>query len=92
MATAMTFLVGHGTPAEPPDWQHALNYADSEVHAIAIGRQGYPLIEILVNEQPVENLRHLMRLLRNGEDEFITFEFDAQISIGTSSEFQISFS
>jgi hypothetical protein len=56
LATALTFLTGCSDPAEPPNWQAALDYADSEMHAIAIGRQGYPLIEIQVNGRAVEVL------------------------------------
>ena len=56
LATAVTFLAGCSDPTESPDWQVALDYADSEIHAIAIGKQGYPFIEIQVNGRAVEVL------------------------------------
>jgi len=49
-------LACFNVPTESSDWQAALGYADSDLHAIAIGKQGYPFVEIQVNGHTVEVL------------------------------------
>ena len=56
LATAVTFLACFNEPPESPDWKAALGYADSDLYAIAIGKQGYPFIEIQVNGRTMEVL------------------------------------
>ena len=56
LAIVMTVLAGCSDRVESPDWQTALHYADSEMHAIAIGKQGYPFVEIQVNGRAVNVL------------------------------------
>lgn len=49
--------------------------------------KGYsnPIMEVVksINGRPVKNLGHLVELLRDGKEEFITFEFDSQIGSET---------